>query len=106
MSESNASSPVKASGEISNHTSTETQTQATTESTDLARDETQVQPPEDTYTRTKTAENKCTRVTEDTDIKFPGKYDIKTTEESKPSLLNGKDISFYYIKKKLLLLPI
>jgi len=75
-----------------------TQTQATTESTNLARDETRIHPPEETYPRTKTAEYKYTLATEDFDIEFPETYETKTTEESKPSIFNVRDISFQYIK--------
>ena len=60
------------------------QTQATTESTNLARDETQIQPPEETYTRT-----------EDFDVEFPETYEAEYSEESGPSILNGRDISIY-----------
>ena len=76
-----------------------TGTQATTESTNLAKGETQIQPPEETYTRTKTAEYRSTKATEHTDI-----TETKTTEESKPSILNGKDISFCYITKTITIL--
>ena len=77
------------------------QTQATTESTNLARDETQIQPPKETYPHTKAVEYMRTLATEGTDITFPENVETRTTEESKPSILNGKDISFYYIKKKI-----
>ena len=78
-----------------------TQTQATTESTNLVKSETQLQHPEETCTCTKTAGYRSTLATEGTDIKFPEKYKTETTEESKPSILNGKDISFSYITKKI-----
>jgi len=71
------------------------QTQATTESTNLARDETQIQPSAETYTLTKTAGNEYTLATEDFHVEFPETNGTKTTEESKPSILKGKDISFY-----------
>ena len=83
-----------------------TQTQATTESTNLARGETQIQPSKETYTHTNTAEYNCTLPTEDFDIEIPGTYETKTTEESKPSIFNVRDISFHYINKKLPLLSI
>ena len=70
------------------------QTQATTESTNLTRDETQIKPPEETYSRTKAAEYMSILATEDTDIIFLDKYETRTTVESKPSILNGKDIYF------------
>ena len=78
-----------------------TQTQATAESTNLAKDETQLQHPEETCTHTKTAEYKSTLATEDTDIKFPEKYETETTGKSKPSILNGKEIYFSYVTKKI-----
>ena len=77
-----------------------TQTQATTDSTNLAKDETQLQHPEETCTRAKTAGYKSTLATEDTDIKFPPKNETETTEKSKPSILNGKEIYFSYVTKK------
>ena len=90
---------------VSNILSAEkTQTQATTESTNVAIDETQIQPREETYTRTKTAEYKSTKATEETDIKLPKKYQTKSTEENKSSILNGKDISFFILRNKLPLL--
>lgn len=69
------------------------QTQATIESTNLAKDETQVQPPEETYNRTEITGFKYTLDTEDADIAFPETYEAENTEEGEP--LNGKDISFY-----------
>lgn len=72
-----------------------TQTQATTESTNLAKDETQVQPPEETRNRTEITEFTYILDTEDADIKFPETYEAENTEESQPSILKGKDIYFY-----------
>ena len=76
-----------------------TQSQATTESTNLAKDEIQLQHPEETYTCTKTTEYKSTLTTEDTDIKLPEKYETETTEETKPGK-DGKDISLSLLPKK------
>ena len=81
-----------------------TQTQATTESTNLGKDETRLQHPEETYTRANTAGYKSTLATEDTDIKFPDIYQTKTAEDRKLSIVNGKDIYFYCIAKKIPLL--
>ena len=72
-----------------------TQTQATIESTNLAKDETQVQPPEKTCNRTEITERTYTLGTEDADIEFPETYEAENTEEGELSILNGKGVSFY-----------
>jgi len=68
-----------------------TQTRATTESTNLARDETQIQPPEETYPRTKTAEYMSTLATEE----------AKNAEENESSILNGKDICYLSLLRNI-----
>ena len=73
------------------------QTKATTESTNLDGDKTQIKPHEETCTRIKTAEYKCTLPTEDFDIEFPETNETKTTEESKPSILEGKERYFFLL---------
>ena len=66
-----------------------TQTQATIESTNLAKDETLVQPSEETCKHTETTELKYTQDTEDADIEFPETYVAENTEEGEPLILNG-----------------
>ena len=74
-----------------------TQTQATIESTSVAKDETLVQPPEETCNRTEITEFKYTLDREDADIELSKTYVAENKEEGEHLMLNvtAEDTSFY-----------